>query len=184
MVGSAAWCRGRTSWPAASEGAQEERCAPMFQYHLWCLYLYKAESEWKYVDLISGCMFSLCKIVAVTKCGYSVAEGCTSNGDDGLITYDCEMAYINTHQSIFRRRRDTFAQSWCKKRGCLWWAYSWRDNKNGAPFWNHKNGRRNLWFKALFWEWRAMGQQHCSACGPSKVGLKFWMSPKEVVFQW
>lgn len=106
------------------------------------------------------------KIVAVTKCGYSVAEGCTSNGDDGLVLYICEMAYIyiyiyiywliytHTHQSIFGRRRDTFGSKLMpKKKGCdLWWGTQLeRPINNGAPFWEaQKTGVGNLWFKALF----------------------------------
>ena len=76
------------------------------------------------------------------------------------------------HQSIFGRRRDTFAQSWCKKKGLsLMGTQLKRPQTRSTFFGSTKMGVGICDSRLYFWEWCAMGQQHCSACGPSKAGL-------------
>lgn len=89
------------------------------------------------------------KIVAVTKCGYSVAEGCTSNGDDGLVLYICEMAYI--YMYIYTNpssdaAETPLAQSWLQKKGVVFDGHAVGEtNKQRSTFLGStKNGRRNL----------------------------------------
>lgn len=116
-----------------------EMCTHVPSHHLWCLYLYKVECKLYRFNFRMYVFFVTCwlkrnyairpskdnannsKIVAITKLDIQWQGGaqamvmmvlfCTFNFRNGLYIY------IYIHQSIFGRRRDTFAQSWCKKRG-------------------------------------------------------------------